>query len=101
MSSSDLTETLRDATQALAAELDRNTAAGVPLREMQGLFAALVRAYAARREEGDRILPFAAGHGVTATEVAVTATGMLEAADMAVFELGMWQTIKGGTGGRA
>ena len=32
---------------------------------------------------------------VSATEVMVTASGLLKAADLAVFELGMWQSWTG------
>ena len=95
MSTSEAVDTLRQAARTLGAEVERDGAAEVPLREMQELFALLVRAYAARRENVEIAAPFAPQDEVSATDVAVTATGMLEAAEMAVFELSMWQTIKG------
>ena len=62
----------------------------VPDEAIQRLMAAAVKLYAAKMEDGARFSPFAAGD-VTATEVAVAATGMLKAVEMEVFELGMWQ----------
>jgi hypothetical protein len=41
---------------------------------------------------GDELLPLAERGGATATEVMVTASGLLKAANLAVFELGMWQS---------
>lgn len=64
--------------------------------ELQTLLAAAVRAYAARVEQLGRLRPFPPDT-VTATDVAVTATAMLEAVDVGVFELSMWQRIKGGS----
>jgi hypothetical protein len=57
---------------------------------LQSLMAAAVKLYVARLEAGPGLPPFAEGD-VTATEVAVAATGMLKAVEMEVFELGMWQ----------
>lgn len=95
MSPSDPATVLREATEALDRALRHDGAGALPNQEMQRLFAVLVRAYAAKREQDPGFLPFAREDQVAATEVAVTATGMLEAAEIAVFELGMWQTIKG------
>jgi hypothetical protein len=57
---------------------------------LQSLMTAAVKLYVARLEAGPGLPPFAEGD-VTATEVAVAATGMLKAVEMEVFELGMWQ----------
>lgn len=62
----------------------------VPDEALQSLMVVAVKLYAARLEVGSRLPPFAEGD-VTATEVAVAATGMLKAVEMEVFELGMWQ----------
>ena len=91
----DLSGALRTATTALAEALARETVSEIPERDLQQLFAAAARAYARRSEADPAARPFAAQDGVTATDVALAATGMLMAAEIAVFELGMWQTIKG------
>ena len=66
-------------------------------RDAQSLFAALLKLYALRRETAPQARPFGPDEAVSATDVAHATTGMLEAADMAVFELGMWQAIKRAT----
>jgi len=60
---------------------------------LQALLAAVVRAYSARVEQGGSMPAFPT-NAVSATDVAVTATAMLEAVDVGAFELSMWQTIK-------
>lgn len=67
---------------------------GLSLEQLQALFAEVVRAYAHLRESDKELAPFPGNSDVSATEVAIAATGILEAADMAAFELGMWQTLK-------
>jgi hypothetical protein len=49
---------------------------------------------------GDELLPLAERGGATATEVMVTASGLLKAANLAVFELGMWQELDRPLSGR-
>jgi hypothetical protein len=61
----------------------------VPDAAVQQLLTAAVRLYAAK--EGPRPRAFAEGEEVTATEVLVTVSEMLEAVDVEVFELGIWQ----------
>lgn len=67
---------------------------GLSVGQLQALFAEIVRNYAELRELEKELPPFPENNDVSATEVAIAATGILEAADMAVFELGMWQTLK-------
>ena len=55
---------------------------------MQTLMAALV-------ENGAKYTPIAEGQIVSPTGVMVTASGLLRAANLAVFELGMWQSWTG------
>ena len=57
---------------------------------LQALLAASCRLYTARREAGEKFAPVAK-NAVSATDVMVTASGLLRAADLAAFELGMWQ----------
>jgi hypothetical protein len=81
-----------------ATEIDRGIADGkldvVSTPALQSLMAAACRIYAARMEAGEQILPLAK-NSVSATDVMVTASGLLKAADLAVFELGMWQSWTG------
>jgi hypothetical protein len=62
---------------------------------LQALMAAVCRIYAAQVEAGDGLLPLPERGGATATDVMVTASGLLKAANLAVFELGMWQSWTG------
>jgi hypothetical protein len=62
---------------------------------MQTLMAALCRVYAAQVENGAKYTPIAEGQIVSPTGVMVTASGLLRAANLAVFELGMWQSWTG------
>ncbi|AVW90054.1 MULTISPECIES: hypothetical protein [Roseobacteraceae] len=67
---------------------------GLSLTQMQSLLAGLIRVYAGLRESDKDLAAFPNDSDVSATEVAIATTGLLEAADMAAFELGMWQTLK-------
>ena len=62
---------------------------------MQTLMATLCRVYAAQVENGAKYTPIAEGQIVSPTGVMVTASGLLRAANLAVFELGMWQSWTG------
>ena len=62
---------------------------------MQNLMGALCRVYAAQVENGAKYTPIAEGQVVSPTGVMVTASGLLRAANLAVFELGMWQSWTG------
>ena len=62
---------------------------------MQALMATLCRVYTAQVENGASYTPIAEGQIVSPTGVMVTASGLLRAANLAVFELGMWQSWTG------
>jgi hypothetical protein len=87
------------AAQKLAADIDRALAAGdvdfLSTEALQGLMAAVCRCYSARIEAGGRLAPLAERSRVTSTDVMVTASGLLKSANLAVFELGMWQSWTG------
>ncbi len=57
--------------------------------------AAACKHYAAKIEAGEEVLPLRARTTVTPTEVMITASGLLRAVNLAVFELGMWQSWTG------
>jgi hypothetical protein len=82
----------------LAAALERGIVDGkldlVSTEALQKLMAAACRVYTARLEAGDQIMPVPK-NSISATDVMVTASGLLKAADLAVFELGMWQSWTG------
>lgn len=80
---------MRELTNAAAA-LDDSPPSQIPHRELQALFAAVVRAYYAKRDAGEDFGPFPDEGSVAATAVCVAAANMLQAADLDPFELGMW-----------
>jgi hypothetical protein len=86
-----------DATR-LAAVLERGIVDGkldmVSAEALQKLIAAACRVYTARAEAGEQFTPVSK-NSISATDVMVTASGLLRAADLAVFELGMWQSWTG------
>jgi hypothetical protein len=83
----------------LAAALERALAAGesdvLTPEALQALMAALCRTYGAQVEAGREVLPLKERTSVTSTDVMTTASGLLRAANLAVFELGMWQSWTG------
>ena len=83
----------------LAAELERALAGGrrdvLSTEALQALMAAACKTYAAQIEAGEQVLPLPERGGATATEVMITASGLLKSANLAVFELGMWQSWTG------
>jgi hypothetical protein len=66
----------------------------VSVEALQKLIAAASRVYTARVESGEKFGPIPK-NSISATDVMVTASGLLKAADLAVFELGMWQSWTG------
>jgi hypothetical protein len=82
----------------VAATLDRILADGnldaISAEALQALIASACRLYRARREAGEEFAPVPK-NSISATDVMVTASGLLKAADLAVFELGMWQNWTG------
>jgi hypothetical protein len=62
---------------------------------LHALMAAACKAYAAQVEAGQPVTALAPRSSVTPTEVMITASGLLRAANLAVFELGMWQSWTG------
>jgi hypothetical protein len=83
----------------LAATIERELGAGrvdmLAPETMQRLIAALCNTYSAQIEAGGRFTPVPEGSAVSPTAVMVTASGLLRAANLAVFELGMWQSWTG------
>ena len=66
-----------------------------PEMVQQGL-TALTRLYTVRFQEGERWEPFVNGRGMPVTSVMIMSTAMLQAVNIELFELGMWQAWSGG-----
>ena len=83
----------------LAAMIERALAEGrtdvLTPEALHALMAAACKAYAAQVEAGQGVPALAQRTSVTPTEVMITASGLLRAANLAVFELGMWQSWTG------
>ena len=80
-----VTRLYEDAQQMLAdGAIDR-----ISEQSVQELLTAAVKLYVAKREAGSSFSPFV-DETVTATEVSVTATSMVKAVDMQIFELSLW-----------
>ena len=89
------TETIATA-EKLAADIQRALAAGnlevLSPEALQTLMTAACRLYSAQAENGSTMLPVGE---VTPTDIMVTASGLMRAGNLAVFELGMWQSWTG------
>jgi hypothetical protein len=57
---------------------------------------ALTKLYTVRFQEGERFDPFPNGRGMPVTSVMIMSTAMLQAVNIELFELGMWQAWSGG-----
>jgi hypothetical protein len=92
-------QTLSADAKRLAAELERAVAEGraneLSPEALHALMAALCRTYAAQVEAGIDALPLAQRGSVSSTEIMMMASALLRSANLAVFELGMWQSWTG------
>ena len=82
----------------LAADIERGLSEGqnqLSPEALQELMAALCKNYSAQVEAGNQFLPLRGRTSVTSTDIMTTASGLLKAANLAVFELGMWQSWTG------
>jgi hypothetical protein len=95
MSTSDAAGALLAATAQLSDAVARDDVDGLSDRILQQTLSAVVRAYALKVDRHGEFPAFLPEDGVSATDVAVSAAALLKAANIAVFELAMWVTIKG------
>ena len=89
---------LSDRAIALAGEIERQFAKderALSVEAMQTLMGTLCRIYSTQVEGGATFTPIPHGQAVSPTGVMLTASGLLRAANLAVFELGMWQSWTG------
>jgi hypothetical protein len=84
---------------ALAARIERDLRDGrcdsLTPQAFQALMAALCKSYGTQLEAGAQFLPLASQLSASPTEVMTTTSALLKAANLAVFELGMWQSWTG------
>jgi hypothetical protein len=87
-----------NATQ-LAAAIERGLKEGqldtLTPKAFQSLMAAMCKSYSAQLEAGNDFLPLGDRNAVSPTEIMITTSALLKAANLAVFELGMWQSWTG------
>ena len=83
----------------LAAAIERELAEGrtdmLTTEAFHALMGVLCRTYAAQIEAGGETLPLAERGSVANTDVMIMASALLRSANLAVFELGMWQSWTG------
>jgi hypothetical protein len=83
----------------LAATIERDLRDGrldtLTPEAFQALMAALCKSYGTQLEAGADFLPVADRSSVSPTEIMTTTSALLKAANLAVFELGMWQSWTG------
>jgi hypothetical protein len=83
----------------LAARIERDLIDGrldtLTPQAFQALMAALCRSYGTQLEAGADFLPVADRTSVSPTEIMTITSGLLKASNLAVFELGMWQSWTG------
>ncbi len=84
--------------------LARGATADIPDSSVQELLTTATRLYARKTDEEARgFSPLADGQTLTATDVAVTVTALMQAADLNLFDLAMWagraQPAGGGSDG--
>jgi hypothetical protein len=82
----------------LAADIERSIVSGEPAvsnEAQQRLLAALCKRFSQQVQEGQPASAVGANSGLSATDVMITASALLKAADLQVFELGMWQSWTG------
>ena len=84
---------------AVAAEIEQGLLQGrldvISPEAAQALTAAVCKLYSAKVEAGQDVLPLTERGGVSATDVMTVASGLLRSVNLAVFELGMWQSWTG------
>ena len=83
--------------KALARQILDLKAGETPSQEIiqEGL-AGLTRLYTVRYQAGERWDPFVNGRAMPVTSVMIMSTAMLQAVNIELFELGMWQAWSGG-----
>lgn len=79
----------------ILALIEEGRVADLDAATVQNLMHALVLLYGARFKAELRDTPISGGRTIEATPVLVTASALLKAANLELFELGMWQSWSG------
>lgn len=88
-------ELASDLAAACAEAIEADRLDDIPNESLGQAFGAIVRLYAAKAQMGTAPRPYGRNSGVTATDVAIGCTALLESAGIEVFELGAWQSMSG------
>ncbi len=88
-------EALQDLASKVEAEIVEGKVGMLTPEMVQTMMGIACRAYSAQVEEGQEYLPLAHHNTANATDVMLTASGLLKAANLQVFELGMWVSYTG------
>ncbi|HKX07489.1 MAG TPA: hypothetical protein VJN67_04820 [Stellaceae bacterium] len=87
------------AAEHLTGALERASAEGrgdaLSPAQFQDLMAAMCRTYVAQLEAGHTHTPLRDRNAASNTDVMIMASALLKSANLAVFELGMWQSLAG------
>ena len=70
--------------------------AALSAAEMQTLMTAVVREYAKRADSPGGYFPIVPNDSITATDAMIVSSALLKVVNIAVFELGLWQSWAGG-----
>ena len=97
MSRSDPEERLVVLTKELSAAclkaIETDQLESIPNEQIGQMLAAVFRVYAAKAQNGETIIPFGRDDGVSATDVAICCTALMDAVGLQLFELGAWQSM--------
>ena len=97
MSRSDAAESFSELAIELSARcleaIEHDRLGDIPSDHLGQMFASIVRVYAAKAQNGEAVAPFGRNSGVTATDVAIGCTAMMDGVGLQLFELGAWQTM--------
>lgn len=87
-----IAELASDIAAVFAQTIEEDRLSDIPDDSLGQLFASVVRLYAAKAQIGNPPLPFARNSGITATDVMIGATAMLEGVNVPLFDLALWQS---------
>jgi hypothetical protein len=76
-----------------AEAIDADRLNDIPDDSLGQVFASVVRLFAAKAQAGPAPRPFGRNSGVSPTDVVIGCSAMLDAVNLAVFELGAWQAM--------
>lgn len=97
MSQSDVATSFATLASELAAmcadAIEHERLDSIPDDSLGQVFASVVRLFAAKSQAGPAPLPFGRNSGVSPTDVVIGCSAMLDAVNLAVFELGAWQAM--------